>query len=158
MSERITDEMTKKSTKNELNVVAKIHDEGKFMNFPKPKEETFIKPKTPEPMVIHTQFKRDFDITQTKLDTSLMGKIRGVQGDGKRESLDQAWKEIKHSKLANEKLELFLRQAKIKKTATRQLDSLESQVSRTLQMPLFSDGLGSSSSIILSNLRNADLS
>lgn len=123
-----------KTTKNSLAVVAKVHDEGEFMNFPKPKQEILPIPKTPEPMIIRMNSRRELDTTQSKIDVSLLGKVRGVKGDGRRDKLNQAWYEIKHSKLANQKLDVFLRQAKVKGNSqtSRKIESIEDQVSKTL--------------------------
>ena len=65
---------------------------------------------------------------------SVVGKVRGD-----REQLSQSWREIKHSKLGHDKLDLFIRQAKIKlkNQTTRSKETLEGEVRKILTAPLF---------------------
>ena len=149
MTEKITSEIAKSS--NDLKLVVTIHDEASKGGARSPamiSKSPDAKAMTPFNLTTQ-QFKQ---VETEGNDLSLLGKVRG---DGNRENIAKGWKDIKHSKLGQEKLEVFMKQAglKVKRKNNISNVSLENEVMKTLKQPLFKDaGMKHSSSQILTKL------
>lgn len=108
MTEQITSEIAKSS--NDLKLVVTIHDEVSKTGGVRVQEiSKSLDAKVMTPLNLTTQQFKEVEVEGN--DLTLLGKVRG---DGNRENIAIGWKDIKHSKLGQEKLEVFMKQAGLK--------------------------------------------